>query len=123
MTVPVELTGNAMSDLAQIADHVKLYSDVTVARKVVKALLAEAKKLGEDHRHRLGEELDGYDGPPPREVHKWVCLGGRYEIHLEINPHTPIPPLRSSCSGYGTQGRTADPRTSQSVALVRLRGV
>jgi len=92
MTVPVELTSKAMSDVAQIADHVKLYNDATVARKVIKALLAEAKKLGEDHHHRLGEELDGYDGPPPREVHKWVCLGGRYEIHLEIKPAFADPP-------------------------------
>jgi plasmid stabilization system protein ParE len=92
MSVPVELTGKAMSDLAQIAEHIKFHNDVFAARTVVKALLAEAKKLGEDHYHRLGEELDGYDGPPPREVHKWVCLGGRYEIHLEIKPAYAEPP-------------------------------
>jgi plasmid stabilization system protein ParE len=94
MIVPVGLTSKAMSDLAQIADHVKLYNDVTAARKVIKALLAEAKTLGEDHHHRLGEELDGYDGPPPREVHKWVCLGGRYEILLEIKPAYAEPPAK-----------------------------
>jgi hypothetical protein len=41
MTVPVELTSKAMSDLPQIAEHVKLYNDATTARAVVKALLAE----------------------------------------------------------------------------------
>jgi len=40
MTVPVELTSKAMSDLAQIAGHVKIYNDVTTTRAVVKALLA-----------------------------------------------------------------------------------
>jgi plasmid stabilization system protein ParE len=84
MSVPVRVTSKAMSDLGNIADHVKKYNDAATARKVVKALLNEAGKLGLDHHHRLGEELDGFEGPPAREVHKWVCLNGEYEIHLEI---------------------------------------
>ncbi len=86
MSIPVWPTGKAMVDLANIAQHVKTFNDGGVARKVVKALLNEADKLGEDHHHRLGEELDGYEGPPPREVHKWVCLHGRYELHYEVTP-------------------------------------
>ena len=43
-------------------------------RRIVNALLDEAQRLGPNHFHRLGEELDGYDGPPAREVHRWVCL-------------------------------------------------
>jgi plasmid stabilization system protein ParE len=40
MTVPVELTSKAMSDLAQITGHVKIYNDVATTRAVIKALFA-----------------------------------------------------------------------------------
>lgn len=86
MSVPVKPTGKAMGDLAAIAAHVRTYNDAVAARKAVKSLLNEAERLGEDHHHRLGEELDGYDGPPPREVHKCVYLQGRYELHYEVIP-------------------------------------
>ncbi|BBQ03767.1 hypothetical protein BSFA1_88950 (plasmid) [Burkholderia sp. SFA1] len=86
MSVKVLPTTKAMSDLSVIAAHVKKYNDAATARKIVNALLDEAERLGQDYFHRIGEELDGYDGPPAREVHRWVCLAGRYEIHYEILP-------------------------------------
>jgi ParE toxin of type II toxin-antitoxin system, parDE len=79
-------TGQAMLDLAVIAEHVRKFNDAATARKVVNALLDEAERLGQDHFHRLGEELDGYDGAPAREVHRWVCLAGGYELHYEVLP-------------------------------------
>lgn len=79
-------TGKAMSDLGVIATHVKKYNDAAMARRIVNALLDEAQRLGQNHFHRLGEELDGYDGPPAREVHRWVCLAGRYELYYEVLP-------------------------------------
>jgi plasmid stabilization system protein ParE len=86
VSVKVVLTSKAMSDLEIIANHVRKFNDAIAARKVVGALLDEAERLGQDHFHRLGEELDGYDGPPAREVHRWVCLAGRYELHYEVVP-------------------------------------
>jgi plasmid stabilization system protein ParE len=86
VSIEVILTSKAMSDLGIIASHVKRFNDAATARKIVAALLDEAEGLGQDHFHRLGEELDGYDGPPAREVHRWVCLAGRYELHYEVLP-------------------------------------
>lgn len=86
MTVKVLPSSKALLDLALIAEHVKKFKDGTAARHIVNALLDEAERLGQDHFHRLGEELDGYDGPPAREVHRWVCLAGRYELHYEVIP-------------------------------------
>ncbi|SAK99259.1 Plasmid stabilization system protein [Caballeronia temeraria] len=86
MSVKVLATSKAMSDLSVIAVHVKKYNDAATARKVVNALLDEAERLGQDHFHRIAEELDGYDGPPAREVHRWVCLAGHYELHYEVLP-------------------------------------
>jgi len=86
VSVKVIPTRKAMSDLEVIAGHAKKFNDATTARKVVNALLEEAERLGQDHFHRLGEELDGYDGPPAREVQRWVCLAGRYELHYEVLP-------------------------------------
>lgn len=83
MSIKVVPAGEAMSDLAVIAKHIKKFNDAATARKVVNALLDEAERLGQDHFHRLGEELDGYDGPPAREVHRWVCLA---ELHYEVLP-------------------------------------
>jgi hypothetical protein len=94
MSIPVKPTSKAMGDFANIAAHVKAYNDAVAARKIVKMLLDEAERLGEDRYHRLGEELDGYEGPPPREVHKWVCLHGRYELHYEVVPaYADVPTL------------------------------
>jgi plasmid stabilization system protein ParE len=59
-------TSKAMSDLGVIVEHVKRFNDAATAR--------------------LGEDLDGYYGPPAREVHRWVCLAGRYELHYEVLP-------------------------------------
>jgi plasmid stabilization system protein ParE len=64
VSVKVLPTSKAMSDLSAIAAHVKKYNDAAIARTVVNALLDEAERLGQDHFHRIGEELDGYDGPP-----------------------------------------------------------
>ena len=86
MSANVIPTSKAMSDLGVIASHVKNFNDASTARKVVNALLDEAERLGQNHFHRLGEELDGYDGPPAREVHRRVCLAGRYELHYEVLP-------------------------------------
>jgi plasmid stabilization system protein ParE len=86
VSVQVLPTSKAISDLSVTAAHVKKYIDAATARKVVNALLDEAERLGQDHFHRIGEELDGYDGPPAREVHRWVCLAGRYELHYEVLP-------------------------------------
>jgi plasmid stabilization system protein ParE len=86
VSVKVLLASKAMSDLGAIAAHVKKHNDAAAARKLVDALLNEAERLGDDHFHRIGEELDGYDGPPAREVHRWVCLAGRYELHYEVLP-------------------------------------
>ena len=86
MSVKVAPTSKAMSDLRVIADHVRKFNDAATARNVVNALLDEAERLGQDHFHRLSEELDGYDGPPARKVHRWVCLAGRYELHYEVLP-------------------------------------
>jgi plasmid stabilization system protein ParE len=86
VSVKVLPTSKAMFDLSAIAAHVKKYNDAAIARKVVNALLDEVERLGQDHFHRIGEELDGYDGPPAREVHRWVCLAGRYELHYEVLP-------------------------------------
>jgi plasmid stabilization system protein ParE len=79
MSIKVIPTSKAMSDLQVIAQHIKTFNDAATARKTVNALLDEAERLGQDHFHRLGEELDGYDDPP-REVHRWVCL------HYEVLP-------------------------------------
>jgi hypothetical protein len=65
------------------------------ARQVVKDLPMQVRKLGVENRHRIGEELDGWEGPPAREVHKDICLGGDYEIHYEIIPAYDIPTLIS----------------------------
>ncbi|WP_257765184.1 type II toxin-antitoxin system RelE/ParE family toxin [Burkholderia glumae] len=88
MTINVIPTSKAMSDLHVIAQHIKKYNDAAIARKTVNALLDEVERLGQDHFHRLGEELDGYDDPP-REVRRWVSSGslaGRYELHYEVLP-------------------------------------
>ena len=86
MSARVVLTGNATSDLEGISRHDTKYNDAVTARRTIHALLAEARRIGQDRFHRLGEELDGYDGPPAREVHRWVCLAGRYELHYEVLP-------------------------------------
>jgi plasmid stabilization system protein ParE len=86
MSVSVIPTSKAMSDLAVIAQHINTSNDAAIARKTVNALLYEADRLGQDHFHRLGKELDGYDGPPAREVHRWIGLAGRYELHYEVLP-------------------------------------
>jgi plasmid stabilization system protein ParE len=104
MSIPVKPTSKAMGDLANIAAHIKMHNDAVAARKIVKALLSEAEKLGEDHHHRLGEELDGYEGPPPREVHKWVCLQGRYELHYEVIPaYADLPTLIAMLRVWSTR--------------------
>jgi plasmid stabilization system protein ParE len=86
VSIKVLPTSKAMSDLSVIAAHVKKHNDAAAARRIVNALLDEAERLGQEHFHRLGEELDGYDGPPAREVHRWVCLAGRFELHYEVLP-------------------------------------
>lgn len=86
MSIQVVFTGKATADLDGIARHIAKYNDTVVARRLVSALVAQARRLGQDHFHRLGEELDGYDGPPAREVHRLVCLAGRYELHYEVLP-------------------------------------
>jgi plasmid stabilization system protein ParE len=86
VSAQVVLTGKAVADFEGIARHVTKYGNAVTARRIVKALLAEARRLGQDHFHRLGEEVDGHDGPPAREVHRWVCLAGRYELHYEVLP-------------------------------------
>lgn len=83
MSVKVVATSKAMSDLEVIAGHVRKFNDAATAGKVVNALLDESERLGQDHFHRLGEELDGYDGPQEREDRHWVCLAGRYDLHYE----------------------------------------
>jgi plasmid stabilization system protein ParE len=86
MAVPVVFTSKAASDLLTIYEFEKMLNGATKARETVKALNGEAKSLGVQLRHRIGEELDGWEGPPAREVHKDVCLHGDYEIHYEIIP-------------------------------------
>jgi len=86
VTVKVLPTSKAMSDMALIVEHVRKFNNGATARRIVNALFDEAERLGQDHFHRLGEELDGYDGPPAREVHRWVCLAGRHELHYEVLP-------------------------------------
>jgi plasmid stabilization system protein ParE len=86
VSAKVVFTSKATSDLEGIARHVEKYNDTATARRTIHALVAEARRLGQDHYHRLGEELDGYDGPPAREVHRWVCLARRYELHYEVLP-------------------------------------
>ena len=86
MSVRVELTNRAASDLAGIREFLKSLTSAEKATRVIKALLDTAKKLGTPGEHRIGEALDGYDGPPAREVHKNVVLGGAYEHYYEIVP-------------------------------------
>jgi plasmid stabilization system protein ParE len=86
MSVRVELTNRAASDIAAIRDFLKLLVSAEKAARVIRALLDTAKKLGTPGEHRIGESLDGYDGPPAREVHKNVVLGGAYEHYYEIIP-------------------------------------
>lgn len=86
MAVPVVFTSKAGSDLQNIFEFEKMINGAPKAREIAKALTAEAKGLGIQLRHRIGEELDGWEGPPAREVHKDICLGGEYEIHYEIIP-------------------------------------
>jgi inhibitor of KinA sporulation pathway (predicted exonuclease) len=52
MTVPVELTSKAMSDLAQITGHVKIYNDVATTRAVIKALFAAEHNAPRYQIHR-----------------------------------------------------------------------
>jgi plasmid stabilization system protein ParE len=86
MSVRVELTNRAASDIAAIRDFLKLLTSAERTTLVIRALLGTAKKLGTPGEHRIGEALDGYDGPPAREVHKNVVLGGAYEHYYEIIP-------------------------------------
>jgi plasmid stabilization system protein ParE len=94
MSVRVELTNKAASDLAASRDFLKLLVSAEKAARVIKALLDTAKKLGAPGEHRIGEALDGYDGPPAREVHKNVVLGGAYEHYYEIVPPYAVKPER-----------------------------
>lgn len=110
MTVPVELTSKAMSDLAQIADHVKLYNDATVARTVIKALLAEAKKLVRTTTIGSGKNWTGTTARRPARFTSGCAWADDTKSTSKSNPHMPIPPPQSSCSGYGTRGRIADQR-------------
>ncbi len=90
--VPVVFTSKVASDILAIFEFEKKINGVLKAREIVKALTAEGKSLGVALRHRIGEELDGWEGPPAREIHKDVCLHGDYEIHYEIVPaYEPIP--------------------------------
>ncbi|WP_010098612.1 type II toxin-antitoxin system RelE/ParE family toxin [Burkholderia ubonensis] len=92
MAIPVVFTSKAASDMLTIFEFEKKLNGATKAREIIKALNAEAKSLGVTLRHRIGEELDGWEGPPAREVHKDVCLHGDYEIHYELIPaYEPIP--------------------------------
>lgn len=86
MSVRVELTNRAASDIAAIRDFLKLLTSAERTTLVIRALLGTAKKLSTPGEHRIGEALDGYDGPPAREVHKNVVLGGAYEHYYEIIP-------------------------------------
>ncbi|MDB5837772.1 MAG: hypothetical protein JWR14_7602 [Caballeronia sp.] len=86
MSVRVELTNRAASDIAAIRDFLKLLTSAERTTLVIRALLGTAKKLGTPGEHRIGEALDGYDGPPAREVHKNVVLVGTYEHYYEIIP-------------------------------------
>ena len=92
MSVHVELTNRAASDIAAIREFLKLLVSAEKAARVIKALLDTAKKLGTPGEHRIGEALDGYDGPPAREVHKNVLLGGAYEHYYEIIPAYAVKP-------------------------------
>lgn len=94
MSVRVELTNRAASDIAAIRDFLKSLASAEKATRLTKALLDTAKKLGTSGEHRIGEALDGYDGPPAREVHKNVVLGGAYEHYYEIIPAYAVKPDR-----------------------------
>jgi len=92
MAIPVIFTSKAASDMLTIFEFEKRINGAGKARDIVKALNAEGKSLGVHLRHRIGEELEGWDGPPAREIHKDVCMHGDYEIHYEIIPaYEPIP--------------------------------
>lgn len=92
MAIPVIFTSKAASDLLAIHEFEKLINGAPKAREIIKALSVEARSLGTTLRHRIGEELEGWEGPPAREVHKDICLGGSYELHYEIIPaYEPTP--------------------------------
>ncbi|WP_053570366.1 type II toxin-antitoxin system RelE/ParE family toxin [Caballeronia cordobensis] len=92
MAIPVLFTSKSASDLLTIFEFEKKINGAKKGREIVKALNAEARSLGANLRHRIGEELDGWEGPPAREVHKDICLQGDYEIHYEIMPaYEPVP--------------------------------
>jgi plasmid stabilization system protein ParE len=92
MAIPVLFASKAASDLLTIFEFEKKINGAIKAREIVKALNAEGKSLGANLRHRIGEELEGWEGPPAREVHKDVCLHGDYEIHYEVIPaYEPTP--------------------------------
>lgn len=92
MSIPVVFTSKAASDMQTIFEFEKMLNGAGKAREIVKALNEEAKSLGVRLRHRIGEELDGWEGPPAREVHKDICLHGDYEIRYELIPaYEPTP--------------------------------
>ncbi|MDR5784589.1 type II toxin-antitoxin system RelE/ParE family toxin [Caballeronia sp. LZ065] len=92
MAITVLFTSKSASDLLTIYQFEKKINGAKKAREIVKALNAEARSLSANLRHRIGEELDGWEGPPAREVHKDICLQGDYEIHYEIMPaYEPVP--------------------------------
>jgi plasmid stabilization system protein ParE len=82
----VQFAPSAVKDIAAIRAFVKAYNGPEKARQVIREILIEAMKLGNDNYHRLGEEIDGFDGPPAREVHKNIVLDGRFEHHYEVFP-------------------------------------
>lgn len=85
-TITVTLTSKAASDLLAILQFQTRIHGPAKAQDIVKALTVEARVLGRQLHHRIGEELDGWEGPPAREVHKNICLHGDYEMHYEIVP-------------------------------------
>ncbi|TDG05541.1 type II toxin-antitoxin system RelE/ParE family toxin [Paraburkholderia guartelaensis] len=92
MNAKVILANKAMADLGAIWKGVNKYHDDASAYRTVNALLDEAERLGQESAQRPGDQLDGYDGPPAREVYRWVCLAGRYELHYEVLPAYAIQP-------------------------------
>jgi hypothetical protein len=52
------------------------FNGASKAQEIIKAQNAEGKSHCVTLRHRIGEALDGREGPPAREVHKDVCLHG-----------------------------------------------
>ncbi|WP_297350979.1 type II toxin-antitoxin system RelE/ParE family toxin [Paraburkholderia sp.] len=84
MSVKVVPTRKAMSDLGVVADHIKKCNDSPTARKIISALLDEAERK---KTTSIGWAKSLKDmTPSAREVHRWVCLARRYELHYEVLP-------------------------------------